>query len=96
MPLEIRGGETVTRYVTLSEMVQWIHGADPNFGHWTADDVNGDGSPEILVSTRVPFRVRAVDGRDGRLLWVHDSVKPSGTVRSTSDSRTSRETRRSR
>ncbi|MEK7466621.1 MAG: protein kinase [Planctomycetota bacterium] len=77
LAFEVRTGEEAEIGITLPEMVIWKHTSDPMHLNWVAGDVNGDRTPDILVANGKPGRLRALDGRTGRLLWIHEGLPDS-------------------
>ncbi|MBI2920119.1 MAG: VCBS repeat-containing protein [Planctomycetes bacterium] len=67
--------------ITLPDMVLWKHTSDPWHLNWIAADVNGDRFPDLLVANGKPGRLRALEGRTGRLLWIADGLADSFTLR---------------
>ncbi|MCC6739734.1 MAG: VCBS repeat-containing protein [Planctomycetia bacterium] len=69
-PLEIVAGRETKRNVTLTSLVRWRTTADPGPEGTTVGDLNGDGRPDIVLASKTPARIRAIDGRNGELIWI--------------------------
>ncbi|MCE9582533.1 MAG: FG-GAP-like repeat-containing protein [Planctomycetes bacterium] len=76
--VEIRAGEDFKRNITLPSLIRWRTTADYICEAVTSADLNGDGHPDIVVASKMPPRIRAVDGRNGELIWI--TRKPSMTI----------------
>ncbi len=68
--LEVRAGEEVKRNVTLTALMRWRTTADMVSEGVAAGDLNGDGRPDLVVASKTPARIRALDGRNGELIWI--------------------------
>ncbi|KAF0246219.1 MAG: serine/threonine protein [Planctomycetota bacterium] len=69
-PLEIRAGGEVKKNITLTGLMRWRTTADLISEGIAAGDLNGDGRPDVVVASKTPARIRALDGRNGELMWI--------------------------
>ncbi|NUN49235.1 MAG: protein kinase, partial [Candidatus Brocadiae bacterium] len=77
---EVRKGEMTRVAVTLPALTLWTHTCDPFHSSWVAGDLNGDRYPDILVANGKPGRLRAIEGRTGRLLWIVEGLPDAMAV----------------
>ncbi len=68
--LEIRAGQEVKRNITLTSLMRWRTTADLVAEGVAAGDLNGDGRPDVVLASKTPPRIRAMDGRSGELMWI--------------------------
>ncbi len=68
--LEVLAGKEVKRNVTLTGLMRWRTTADLVSEGVAAGDLNGDGRPDLVVASKTPARIRALDGRSGELIWI--------------------------